>query len=163
MNTESKGLSSRGTFLVNTAREGDVSAALQYGTLDGHTGDVWFPQPPHSDHLLEALMAEASNLKLCVTVGNGSDHVDLAEAAKRHKDVYEVSFCNSISVSQHVVLMILNIQFFGGRTKRPCTEQHLLHPCHARGVVERCQHGCQGRHPLENVVDEAPQLRAIRR
>jgi len=46
-------------------------------------------------------------LKLAVTAGIGSDHVDLQAAIDRGLTVAEVSYSNSISVSEHVVMMIL--------------------------------------------------------
>jgi lactate dehydrogenase-like 2-hydroxyacid dehydrogenase len=49
----------------------------------------------------------APNLKLCMTAGIGSDHVDLEAAAHRKATVTEVTFCNSISVSEHVCMQIL--------------------------------------------------------
>ena len=52
VNTESIGLRKRRAFFVNPARGRDVAAAaLQYGTLDGYAGHVWFS----SLHLLTAL------------------------------------------------------------------------------------------------------------
>merc|ERR1719192_2685185 len=49
------------------------------------------------------------NLKMAITAGIGSDHVDLDAAMARKVDVTEVTFCNSISVSEHVVMMILGL------------------------------------------------------
>merc|ERR1719183_2602849 len=54
-------------------------------------------------------MANAPNLKGAITAGIGSDHVDLAAAQANNVDVSEVTFCNSISVSEHVVMMILSL------------------------------------------------------
>jgi len=51
----------------------------------------------------------APNLKMCVTCGIGSDHVDLQEAMNRNITVTEVTYCNSISVAEHVVMMILGL------------------------------------------------------
>merc|ERR1719419_1954193 len=51
----------------------------------------------------------APNLKMAITAGIGSDHVDLDAAMARKVDVTEVTFCNSISVSEHVVMMILGL------------------------------------------------------
>ena len=42
-----------------------------------------------------------------VTAGIGSDHVDLQAAIDRGITVAEVTYCNSISVAEHVVMMIL--------------------------------------------------------
>ena len=42
-----------------------------------------------------------------MTAGIGSDHVDLQGAIDRGLTVTEVTYCNSISVSQHVVMQML--------------------------------------------------------
>ena len=42
-----------------------------------------------------------------MTAGIGSDHVDLQAAIDRGLTVAEVTYWNSISVSEHVVMMIL--------------------------------------------------------
>ncbi|HYZ19013.1 MAG TPA: NAD-dependent formate dehydrogenase, partial [Gaiellaceae bacterium] len=49
----------------------------------------------------------APKLRLAITAGIGSDHVDLQAAMDRGLTVAEVSYSNSISVSEHVVMMIL--------------------------------------------------------
>ena len=54
-------------------------------------------------------IAKAPNLKLIVTAGIGSDHTDLQAAMDRGITVAEVTYCNSISVSEHVVMMILSL------------------------------------------------------
>ena len=55
VNADTIKLFKRGAYLVNTARgklcDRDVIAsALTDGQLAGYAGDVWFPQPPPSDH-----------------------------------------------------------------------------------------------------------------
>ena len=52
-------------------------------------------------------MAMALKLKMALTAGIGSDHVDLDEAKKRNITVAEVTYCNSISVAEHAVMMML--------------------------------------------------------
>jgi formate dehydrogenase len=52
-------------------------------------------------------IAKAPKLRLIVTAGIGSDHTDLQAAIDRNITVAEVTYCNSISVSEHVVMMIL--------------------------------------------------------
>src|SRR3546814_1846288 len=54
-------------------------------------------------------IAKAPKLKLSLTAGIGSDHVDLDAAIKAGITVAEVTFCNSISVAEHVVMMILGL------------------------------------------------------
>ena len=44
---------------------------------------------------------------MSITAGIGSDHVDLQAAIDNGITVAEVTYCNSISVSEHVVMMIL--------------------------------------------------------
>jgi formate dehydrogenase len=50
----------RGSYIVNTARgaimdRDAVVRALQSGQLAGYAGDVWYPQPPPSDHPWRAM------------------------------------------------------------------------------------------------------------
>src|SRR6185436_7800070 len=52
-------------------------------------------------------IARAPNLKLALTAGIGSDHVDLQAAIERGITVAEVTYSNSFSVAEHVVMMIL--------------------------------------------------------
>ena len=44
-----------------------------------------------------------------MTAGIGSDHVDLQAAIDKGITVAEVTYCNSISVAEHVVMMILSL------------------------------------------------------
>src|SRR5271169_1156944 len=50
---------------------------------------------------------KAKKLKLIITAGIGSDHTDLQAAMDKGITVAEVTFSNSISVAEHVVMMIL--------------------------------------------------------
>ena len=71
--------------------------------------DIVISQPFWPYYLTRKRMESAPNLKLAITAGIGSDHVDL-QAAMDHKiDVVEVTYCNSISVSEHIVMMILSL------------------------------------------------------
>jgi formate dehydrogenase len=69
--------------------------------------DVVISQPFWPAYLTAERIAKAERLKLAVTAGIGSDHVDLQAAIDRGITVAEVTYCNSISVSEHVVMMIL--------------------------------------------------------
>ena len=46
---------------------------------------------------------------MAITAGIGSDHVDLQAAMDHKVDVVEVTYCNSRSVAEHVVMMILSL------------------------------------------------------
>jgi formate dehydrogenase len=69
--------------------------------------DVVISQPFWPAYMTRERIAKAPNLKLIVTAGIGSDHTDLDAAVERGITVAEVTFSNSISVSEHVVMMIL--------------------------------------------------------
>ena len=69
--------------------------------------DVVISQPFWPAYLTAERIAAAPNLKLAITAGIGSDHVDLDAAIKAGITVAEVTFCNSISVSEHAVMQIL--------------------------------------------------------
>ncbi len=69
--------------------------------------EVVISQPFWPAYLTSERIAKAPNLKLAITAGIGSDHVDLQAAIERGLTVAEVTYSNSISVAEHVVMMIL--------------------------------------------------------
>ena len=69
--------------------------------------EVVISQPFWPAYLTAERIAKAPRLELAITAGIGSDHVDLQAAMDRGITVAEVTYCNSISVSEHVVMMIL--------------------------------------------------------
>ncbi|MFL6238908.1 MAG: NAD-dependent formate dehydrogenase [Actinomycetes bacterium] len=71
--------------------------------------DVVISQPFWPAYLTAERIAKAGNLKLAITAGIGSDHVDLQAAIDAGITVAEVTYCNSISVAEHVVMMILSL------------------------------------------------------
>jgi formate dehydrogenase len=71
--------------------------------------DVVISQPFWPAYLTADRIASAPNLKLAITAGIGSDHVDLDAAIAHNVTVAEVTYCNSISVAEHVVMMILSL------------------------------------------------------
>jgi formate dehydrogenase len=71
--------------------------------------EVVISQPFWPAYLTADRITAAPNLKLAITAGIGSDHVDLQAAIDRGMTVAEVTYSNSISVSEHVVMMILSL------------------------------------------------------
>jgi formate dehydrogenase len=69
--------------------------------------EVVISQPFWPAYLTAERIDKAPNLKMSITAGIGSDHVDLQAAIDHGITVAEVTYCNSISVSEHVVMMIL--------------------------------------------------------
>jgi formate dehydrogenase len=91
-------------LIVTSDKEGDESV------FDQHLADaeIVISQPFWPAYLTAERIAKAPKLKLAVTAGIGSDHVDLDAAIEAGITVAEVTFCNSISVAEHVVMMILS-------------------------------------------------------
>eukprot|EP01094_Clydonella_sp_ATCC50884_P001127 TRINITY_DN1084_c0_g1_i1.p1 TRINITY_DN1084_c0_g1~~TRINITY_DN1084_c0_g1_i1.p1 ORF type:complete len:441 (+),score=146.86 TRINITY_DN1084_c0_g1_i1:40-1323(+) len=71
------------------------------------SAEIVISQPFYPFYLTRERMASAPNLRMAVTAGIGSDHVDLQAAIENKVNVTEVTFCNSISVAEHVVMQIL--------------------------------------------------------
>ncbi len=71
--------------------------------------EVVISQPFWPAYLTKERIAKARKLKLALTAGIGSDHVDLDAAARAHVTVAEVTGSNSISVAEHVVMMVLSL------------------------------------------------------
>jgi len=91
------------TLIVTSDKDGPDSVFERELT----DADVVISQPFWPAYLTAERIAKAPGLKLAVTAGIGSDHVDLAAAMERGITVAEVTYCNSISVAEHVVMMIL--------------------------------------------------------
>jgi formate dehydrogenase len=90
-------------FVVTSDKDGSDSA-FERELVDA---DVVISQPFWPAYLTADRIAKAKRLKLAITAGIGSDHVDLQAAMARNITVAEVTYCNSISVAEHVVMMIL--------------------------------------------------------
>jgi len=71
------------------------------------TAEVVISQPFWPAYLTVERIARAPKLKLAVTAGIGSDHVDLEAASQRGITVAEVTYSNCISVAEHAVMQII--------------------------------------------------------
>ena len=71
--------------------------------------DVVISQPFWPYYLTRKRIESAPKLKMAITAGIGSDHVDLQAAMDHKVDVVEVTYCNSRSVAEHIVMMILSL------------------------------------------------------
>ena len=99
-----KFLEGRGhTFVVTSDKDGANSVFER----ELPTADIVISQPFWPAYLTAERIAKAPNLKLAITAGIGSDHVDLGAATEKGLTVAEVTYSNSISVSEHVVMTIL--------------------------------------------------------
>ncbi|MEU0278579.1 NAD-dependent formate dehydrogenase [Streptomyces sp. NPDC088147] len=99
-------LESRGHTLVVTSDKDREGSVFDQELVDA---DVVISQPFWPAYLTAERIAKAENLKLAITAGIGSDHVDLDAAIAKGITVAEVTYCNSISVAEHVVMMTLSL------------------------------------------------------
>jgi formate dehydrogenase len=99
-----KFLEERGHSLIVTSDKDGPDSVFERELPEA---DVVISQPFWPAYLTAERIAKAPNLKLAVTAGIGSDHVDLQAAIDHGITVAEVTYCNSISVSEHVVMAIL--------------------------------------------------------
>jgi len=97
-------LESNGHMLVVTSDKDGPDSAFERELPDA---EIVISQPFWPAYMTAERFAKAKNLKLVITAGIGSDHTDLQAAMERGVTVAEVTYCNSISVSEHVVMMIL--------------------------------------------------------
>jgi formate dehydrogenase len=101
-----KYLESNGHTFVVTADKDGPGSVFERELPDA---DVVISQPFWPAYLTADRIAQAKRLKLAITAGIGSDHVDLQAAIDRGITVAEVTYSNSISVAEHVVMMILGL------------------------------------------------------
>jgi len=94
----------QGRELIVTSDKDGPDSAFERHLPDA---EIVISQPFWPAYLTAERIAKAPSLKLAVTAGIGSDHVDLEAAAAAGVTVAEVTCSNSISVAEHVVMMIL--------------------------------------------------------
>jgi formate dehydrogenase len=99
-------LESAGHTLVVTSDKDGADSEFDRELEDA---EVVISQPFWPAYLTAERFARAPKLRLAVTAGIGSDHVDLQAAIDHRVTVAEVTYCNSISVAEHVVMMILSL------------------------------------------------------
>jgi len=99
-----KFLEDRGHTLVVTSDKDGADSTLDRELADA---EIVISQPFWPAYITAERIAKAPRLKMAITAGIGSDHVDLQAAMDRGISVTEVTYCNSISVAEHVMMSIL--------------------------------------------------------
>jgi formate dehydrogenase len=97
-------LESNGHRFVVTSDKDGPDSVFERELVDA---EIVISQPFWPAYLTAERIAKAPKLKLAITAGIGSDHVDLQAAIDHGITVAELTYCNSISVSEHAVMMIL--------------------------------------------------------
>jgi len=90
-------------YVVTEDKDGEKSKFM----TELKTAHVAISQPFWPAYLTKQRIESAPNLKLAITAGVGSDHVDLEAASKHGITVAEVTGSNVVSVAEHVVMQIL--------------------------------------------------------
>ena len=110
------------TLVVTSSKDGEDSV------LDKELPDaeIVISQPFWPAYMTKERFDKAKKLKLIITAGIGSDHTDLQAAMDKGVTVAEVTYSNSISVAEHIVMMILAGQ--------------KLHPVLRLGYQRRLEH-----------------------
>jgi formate dehydrogenase len=99
-------LEAAGHTLVVTSDKDGPDSAFEKELPDA---DVVISQPFWPAYLTRERIEKAGKLKLAITAGIGSDHVNLEAAMERGITVAEVTWCNSVSVAEHTVMQILSL------------------------------------------------------
>lgn len=97
-------LKERGHELIVTSDKEGPNSVFQ---KELPTTDILITTPFHPGYLTKELIAKADKLKLAVTAGVGSDHIDLDAANTRNITVAEVTGSNVVSVAEHVIMSML--------------------------------------------------------
>ncbi|KAI8623799.1 putative formate dehydrogenase [Xylariaceae sp. FL1651] len=101
-----KWLEDQGHTLVTTSDKEGENSTFDKELIDA---EIIITTPFHPGYLTEERLAKAKKLKLAVTAGIGSDHIDLNAANRTNGGVTvaEVTGSNVVSVAEHVVMTIL--------------------------------------------------------
>jgi formate dehydrogenase len=91
------------TLVVTSDKEG-ANSVFEKALPDA---EIVISQPFWPAYMTKERFDKAKKLKLIITAGIGSDHTDLQAAMDKNVTVAEVTYCNSLSVAEHIVMMIL--------------------------------------------------------
>jgi formate dehydrogenase len=99
-----KYLESLGHSLIVTSDKDGENSVFEKELIDS---DIIISQPFWPADLTPNRLEKAKRLKMAITAGIGSDHVAIGSAIENGITVAEVTYCNSISVAEHVIMMML--------------------------------------------------------
>ncbi|KAK7731721.1 formate dehydrogenase (NAD+) [Cytospora paraplurivora] len=99
-----KWLEDQGHTLVTTHDKDGENSTFDKELEDA---EIIITTPFHPGYLTRERLERAKKLKLAITAGIGSDHVDLNAANEHNITVAEVTGSNVVSVAEHVIMTIL--------------------------------------------------------
>lgn len=104
---ESKGY----TLVATDDKDPEPSSTVDKELADT---DIIITTPFFPAYISRERIAKAPKLKMCITAGVGSDHIDLDAANERKITVTEVTGSNVVSVAEHAVMtMLVLVRNFG--------------------------------------------------
>ena len=98
---------SKGYNLVSTTSKDPIGSSEVDEVLK--TAEVVITTPFFPAYITRERIENAPNLKICITAGVGSDHIDLTAANEHKLTVAEVTGSNVQSVAEHVLMTILDL------------------------------------------------------
>lgn len=98
---------SKGYNLVSTTSKDPIGNSEVDEVLK--TAEVVITTPFFPAYITRERIENAPNLKICITAGVGSDHIDLTAANEHKLTVAEVTGSNVQSVAEHVLMTILDL------------------------------------------------------
>jgi formate dehydrogenase len=99
-------LAARGhTLIITTDKDGPDSVFER----ELAEADIVISQPCWPAVLHAERLAKAPRLKLVIVAGVGSDHIDLAAAARQGITVTEITYSASVSAAEYAVMLILSL------------------------------------------------------
>jgi formate dehydrogenase len=101
-----KFLAARGATLIVTADKDGPNSALERELPEA---EIIISQACWPAGLSAKRIAKARRLRLVITAGVGSDHIDLEAAAKHGITVAEITYSTSISAAEYAVMLILSL------------------------------------------------------
>jgi formate dehydrogenase len=114
-------LETHGHTLILTSDQGEPNGALDQALADAEiliTQACW-PVDLHAERI-----ARARRLKLVITAGTGSNHIDLEAAASRGITVAEITQSDSVSAAEYAVMLVLSLVHNTGLLHPAFTTRH---------------------------------------
>jgi formate dehydrogenase len=115
-------LAERGHTLVLSSERNGPDSTFEQALAEA---DIVIIQACWPVPLTAERIARAPNLKLVITAGTGSDHVDLDEAVRRGLTVAEITQSDSVSAAEFAVLLVLSLVHNTGPVAGAATHQSL--------------------------------------
>jgi formate dehydrogenase len=114
-------LAARGHTLIATSDHDGPNSAFAQALPDA---DILITQACWPAMLNAERIAKAPNLRLVITAGTGSDHIDIETAARRGITVAEITSSDSVGTAEYAVWLVLSLVHNTGSAFSPGAAPH---------------------------------------